>query len=145
MAEIRYPDVPEHLLEVGASFEQTYIPVLDFRGWRVAMLRHSDANDPAHFQQVERHNETNEVFILTAGQADLVICDDDAGQPIAPAVFAMQHNVAYNIQQSVWHNVVMTTDAHIILFERTDTTVENSNYAKLSADVVAGICEQFSI
>ena len=28
------------LVEVGASFAQAYAPVLDFDGWRVAMLRH---------------------------------------------------------------------------------------------------------
>ena len=55
--------IPGALLEVGMSFEQKYKPVLDFHGWRVAMLRHFDATAPETFYRVERHRETNEVFI----------------------------------------------------------------------------------
>ena len=138
------PAIPEHLLLVGESFAQTYQPVLDFHGWRVAMLRHFDVVAPETFHRVERHRETNEVFILTAGAADLIICDGD-GQPGEPwYVIPMRLNVAYNIQQSVWHHVAMSLDAHIILFERTDTTVENSDYAELPTDVVAAMKSKFT-
>ena len=136
--------IPEHLLEIGASFEHTYMPVLDFHGWRVAMLRHFDKLAPENFQEMERHRETNEVFILTAGQADLIICDGD-DKPTTPYTFPMELNVAYNIQQAVWHNVVMSADAHIILFERTNTAVENSDYALLEEDLYAEIKAQFSV
>src|SRR4051794_23699822 len=118
--------VPTRLMEIGESFEQTYKPVLDFHGWRVAMLRHNDAAVPENLYRVERHRETNEVFILTAGEADLIICDGDA-QPTRSYVFPMALNVAYNIQQAVWHHVLMSPDAHIILFERTNTSAENSD------------------
>jgi len=47
--------------------------VLDFHGWKVAILRHFDVVTPETFYRVERHWNTNEVFILTAGQADLII------------------------------------------------------------------------
>ena len=123
--------IPSELLEIGTSFEQKYQPVLDFEGWRVAMLRHCDDVDPEKFNQAERHNETNEVFILTVGTADLIICSghDD---PEDIYVINMVHNVAYNIPRSVWHHVLMSTDAHIILFERTNTGPDNSDYAKFT-------------
>ena len=44
----------------------------------------------------------------------------------------MEHNVAYNIPSYGWHHVIMSKDAHIILFERTETSAETSDYAKLS-------------
>lgn len=137
-------NIPQSLVEIGVSFEQTYKPVLDFHGWRVAMLRHCDAVVPETFYRVERHRNTNEVFILTAGKADLIILDGDQ-MPGTPFVFPMELNAAYNIQQSVWHHVVMTPDAHIILFERTDTSVENSDYAELPAAVVQHIKKQFTV
>ncbi len=133
--------VPTKLVEVGESFEQKYKPVLDFHGWRVAMLRHFDATAPENLHQVERHRKTNEVFILTAGEADLIVFDGDA-QPTRSYVFPMVHNVAYNIQQAVWHHVLMSPDAHIILVERTDTSVENSDYAELSPNVIRDIKAQ---
>jgi ureidoglycolate hydrolase len=135
-------NLPPRLVEIGSFFAEGYRPVLDFHGWRVAMLRYVDGLQPAAFSRVERHRETNEVFILTAGQADLIVCDGDTC-PGDAFVTAMEHNVAYNIGQSVWHNVVMSPDAHIILFERTDTTVANSDYAELSANQIAAISAQF--
>ena len=136
--------LPSRLVEVGAFFGEGYQPVLDFHGWRVAMLRSTASGNPEAFHRVERHRETNEVFILTAGEADLVVCDGDA-QPGEAFVTPMELNVAYNIGQSVWHNVVMSPDAHIVLFERTDTTVENSNYADLPPDQIATIAARFRV
>lgn len=125
-------EIPEGLLELGQYFSDGYKPVLDFHGWRVAMLRHSDFVTAKHLHQVERHRNTNEVFILTAGEADLILCD--AGDvPGNAYVLPMKHNVAYNIPDYGWHHVIMSKDAHIILFERTETSAATSDYAKLTA------------
>ncbi len=137
-------EIPPRLMEVGASFEQTYKPVLDFHGWKVAMLRHFDIVAPETFYRAERHWNTNEVFILTAGQADLILFDGDE-RPTQPYVFPMQLNVAYNIQQSVWHHVVMSPDAHIILIERSETGLATTDYAELAPEVVARLKQQFTV
>jgi ureidoglycolate hydrolase len=137
-------NLPPRLVEIGSFSGEGYRPVLDFHGWRVAMLRFIDGVQPEAFHRVERHRETNEVFILTAGQADLIVCDGDI-QPGQAFVTSMEHNVAYNIGQAVWHEVVMSSDAHIILFERTDTSGANTDYACLSADRIAAISAQFRV
>jgi hypothetical protein len=64
------------------------------------MPRSIDDNRPEVCRRVERLREANEVFILTAGQADLVVCDGDA-QPGEAFVTPMVLNVAYNVGQSV--------------------------------------------
>ncbi|HML22882.1 MAG TPA: hypothetical protein PKD09_14620 [Aggregatilinea sp.] len=132
---------PQHLVQVGLSFEQTYRPVLDFDGWKVAMLRYFDVVAPETFHRVERHWNTNEVFILTAGEADLIVMDGQ-DQPEQPYVIPMQRNVAYNIRQSVWHHVLMSRDAHIVLFERSETGPETTDYAELDPALLREICEQ---
>lgn len=137
-------EILARLVETGAYFDEGYRPVLDFHGWRVAMLRAKDDNQPETFYRVERHRETNEVFILTAGQADLIVCDGD-GEPGEWFVTAMEHNVAYNIGLGVWHHAVLSPDAHIILFERTDTSFANSDYAELPPDQIAAIAAQFRL
>jgi hypothetical protein len=119
--------LPGHLVEIGESFEQKYQPVLDFEGWRLAMLRHSEATDHSLFHQVERHNETHEVFILTDGEADLIIAGD-ALMPDQNFVFPMRRNVAYNILPGVWHHIVVSVDAHVIIFEKSNTSRNNSDY-----------------
>jgi hypothetical protein len=128
----------EDLLEVGQYFLDGYKPVLDFEGWRVAMLRYGEFVDAKTLHQVERHRETNEVFILTAGEADLILC---SGGTIPDKVYVlpMQQNVAYNIPAYGWHHVIMRQDAHIILFERTNTSRENSDYALLSPEQLDAI------
>ena len=136
--------LPQHLVQIGKSFEQTYKPVLDFHGWKVAMLRYFDVVAPETFYRVERHWNTNEVFILTAGEADLIIFDGDEA-PTEGYAFPMELNVAYDIQQSVWHHVVMSPDAHIILFERSETGLDTSDYAELHAEVVEGLRAQFTV
>jgi ureidoglycolate hydrolase len=120
-------EIPAHLVEKGESFLPKYEPVLDFEGWRVAMLRYFDPTEPTNFQKVERHNQTNEVFILTDGEADLIICENGP-IPGEAYVVPMKKNVAYNIGQSVWHHVVMSKDAHIILFEKSSVSRDNSDY-----------------
>jgi hypothetical protein len=53
--------------------------------------------------------------------------------------------VAYNVQQAVWHHVVMSEDAHIVLVERTDTSRENSEAVELPEEVVQKIRRQFTL
>lgn len=115
------------MLEIGESFEQKFKPVLVFDGWRVAMLRYSEATEKINFHQVEKHNQTYEVFILTEGYANLILCENGV-IPGKLYILPMKLNVAYNIPPSVWHHVIVSTDAHIIIFEKADTTRENSDY-----------------
>lgn len=136
--------IPAELVEIGESFAQRYQPVLDFHGWRVAMLRYCDHVDSGHLHRVERHRETNEVFILTAGSADLIVCEG-GDQPANARIFPMRLNVAYNIGQSVWHHVLMSEDGHIILFERTNTSLENSDYSELQPDVIQALLAQRTV
>ena len=125
--------IPPHLVETGESFEQKFKPVLSFEGWCLAMLKYSKATDRNFFHQVERHNQTNEVFILTNGKAELIICEN-GDVPGHAYIINMKLNVAYNIPPSVWHHVILTADAHIIIFEKSDTSRENSNYYELDSE-----------
>lgn len=52
--------LPQHLVQIGKSFEQTYKPVLDFHGWKVAMLRYFEVVAPETFYHVERHWNTSQ-------------------------------------------------------------------------------------
>lgn len=131
-------EFPARLVEIGRSFEQTYKPVLGFGGWKVAMLRHCEDVDVTNFQRIERHQNTNEVFILTAGHTDLIVFDGD-DVPSACYVASMEINVAYNVERSVWHQVVMAQDAHIVIFEREETSIETTDYKYLDADTIKNI------
>ena len=137
--------VPARLVEEASYFEDGYKPILDFHGWRVAVLRDTEDVRPEAVSRVERHRETNEVFILTEGQADLIIFDGGDQPAETPHVFPMELNVAYNIQDGVWHHCVLSEDAHIVLFERTNTSAENSDYAALTPAQIDLIQSKLSV
>ena len=144
MTEIIKEQALAHLVETCESFEQKFTPVLSIDGWRIAMLRHSKATDCNYFHQVERHNLTNEIFILTTGKADLIVAEN--GEiPGQLYIFPMKLNVAYNILPSVWHHAILSEDAHIIIFEKSDTSRENSNYFEFDEKTIGTISSNFSI
>ena len=65
--------------------------------------------------------------------------------PWIPYIIPMQLNVAYNVKRSVWHHVVLSEDAHMIIFEKADTSKENSEYKILNPDVQEKIREKIRL
>lgn len=127
-------DVPSNCVESGSCFEQKFLPVIVTGGWRVAVLRQCAGVMPGDIRRVERHNETDEVFILTLGRADLIILEEK-GNTHRPYVIHMEPNVAYNVKRSVWHHVNLSADGHIFLFEKADTSTGNSDYMMLDPGI----------
>ena len=119
------------LLEVGRSFAQTYQPVLNTGGWRVAMLRFFEVVDPARLERAERHRLTDEVFVLTCGAAQLLLFGR-GDTPQHPQVVSLEPQVAYNVRLGVWHHITLSPDAHLVIFERDDTGPQNTDYAALT-------------
>lgn len=134
-------EVPQYLLETGESFEQKYNPVLHFEDWMIAMLRQIEKTKYENLKQAERHNLTNEVFILTEGEADLVVFEN-GNNPGKEFVIPMKKSVAYNIPAGVWHLVIMNPEAHIILFEKSDTTRDNSDYYQFDESKITFLKEK---
>ena len=56
------------LLEICEFTGIGYQPIIDFSTWRVAILNYIDEIRPEKIEKMERHNETNEVFVLIKGR-----------------------------------------------------------------------------
>jgi hypothetical protein len=124
----------EKLLEIREYTGIGYKPLVDYGTWRVAILRYIDELIPERIAQVERHNETDEVFVLLAGQAILFMGEGD------PEVVKLQPQVMeagkmYNVKRGAWHTNVLSRDASILLVENCDTGTANSDYAPLNAEL----------
>jgi len=131
-------------IEIIPNIKECYAPLVDFESWRVAGLNHCDLVDIANLTRVERHLETDEVFLLTAGRAALIVerggeNETGAARGNPFEVIPMKPNTLYNIKKGIFHHVVMEKDASIILVENSDTAVENSEYKDLTADEVRAI------
>jgi hypothetical protein len=76
---------------------------------------------------LERHTTSDEAFVLMGGRAIMLVGDSspDASQvrPMELATFQ-----AINIKRSVWHGLLTSFDARLLIIENRDVTEHNSNY-----------------
>jgi hypothetical protein len=120
----------EKILEIRAFSGPGYQPVIDFGAWRVAILNYLDEIHPGKIDSMERHNQTDEVFVLQKGQGILFLGEgDEQIEKIHPQT--LEPGKIYNVKQSVWHTVVLSRDGSVLIVENRDTSRENSNYSLL--------------
>ena len=111
----------EHLVEIKSYEGEGYKPVVVFESWRVAVIRYAD-----RFSQVftiEKHFETDEVFVLVEGDATLCVKEDneDALIPVK-----MEIGKIYNVKKGVWHHITVSKDALVLVIENQNTGADNT-------------------
>jgi hypothetical protein len=124
--------IERECLGIHENLESGYRPLVDFEDWRVAVLNYIDEIHPDKLGYLERHLETDEVFVLLHGQAVLFLagCSSLPGDIVFEA---MQTGKVYNVRKSTWHTAVLTKDASVLIVENCDTARENSEYWDLSS------------
>lgn len=123
----------ETILEIKEFKGIGYLPMIDFGTWRVAFLRYIDELIPRNINRVERHRETDEVFVLLEGQAVLFMgMGDEQVEKLDPVV--MEPCKLYNVKQKAWHCCVLSHDATILLVENRNTGLTNTDYCALEDD-----------
>ena len=121
----------ERLLEIRDHQGEGYMPLVDFGSWRVAILRPEGPQRPRPGPSMERHLETDEVFVLTRGEGTIIIGGNGA-EPGDLAAQGMEIGKIYNVRKRVWHSVSLSPDAAVVIVENRDTVRENSEYAEIS-------------
>jgi hypothetical protein len=123
----------EQLLEIRDYDGEGYQALVDYGTWRVAILRFLDGLQPERQSSMERHTETDEVFVLTKGKG-MLIMGGNGGQidGIYPQV--MEIGRVHNVKRNAWHTVLLSRDASVLLVENCDTDKNNSEYADLSKE-----------
>lgn len=120
---------------------QGFQPLVYFGGWRVAILRAPEDAGAQGVDTMERHTQTDEVFVLTRGRGILLIGGKGAR---AEGVFpqSMEAGRIYNVRCNVWHAILLSQDASVLIVENGDTSPSNSQYVELGPeelDLVRGI------
>lgn len=124
-------DIKPELLEVKEFSGAGYQPLIDYGEWRVAELNYHEALLPENIASMQRHDETDEVFVLLAGRCILFIGEGDQ-QVNAIQAQDMQPYKFYNVRKSCWHTHTLSPDARVLIVENCDTTEENSPAIDLS-------------
>jgi hypothetical protein len=125
--------IPEHLLDVCTHSDEGYRPLVDFGTWRVAVLNFSDELRPENISAMQRHNDTDEVFVLLRGRCLLFVGEGDDRSISTIHAQPLALRTVYNVKKAVWHTHTLSPDAMVLVVENRDTTYDNSPFCLLSA------------
>ena len=132
--------LPESLIEIREYNGPDYQPLVDYQNWRVAIINHTPDLAPDKINRMQKHTETDEVFVLMTGRCILFIGE---GEESITKIYAvdMEPYKAYNIKRGVWHSHTFSEDARVLIVENRDTVVENSPFVPLSEEQCKTIVE----
>ena len=109
--------------------------VFENEKWTVGIKNWKPANDIPGIDNLERHNLTDELFVLIAGSCTLIFANETDGGLEFGAV-KMEPNKVYNIPATLWHNTVTQKDTKMILIEDSSPSNENSDILPLTPEQI---------
>lgn len=106
-----------------------YSRVVNNAKWTVASLNWAPRFEEENIVDLERHNLTDEVFVLLQGHATLLIGEKAERVEMQPLKY-------YNIRAGIWHNIFVSKDARVLIAENANTSRDNTDYLSLSTGKV---------
>ncbi len=101
--------------------------------WTVGIKNWKPENDSTGINCLERHNETDELFVLLAGSCTLLYANEQNGG-LTFGTVPMQPGKVYSIPATLWHNTVTRKDTKLVLIEDSNTGAANSDVLTLSRE-----------
>ena len=125
--------ISETLLGIRQFAEEGYQPLIDYGEWRVAFLRYIDELLPENISKMQRHDETDEVFVLLEGRCILFIGE---GNEQITQIHAqdMEPLRLYNVKRSCWHTHTLSEGTTVLIVENRDTADHNSPEIELDPE-----------
>ena len=125
--------LPESLIEILEHNGPDYMPLVDYQSWRVALMNYTADLTPEKINRMQKHTETDEVFVLMTGRCILFIGEGEDAVTNVHAV-DMQPYKLYNVKRGVWHSHTFSEDARVLIVENCDTVESNSPFVGLSVE-----------
>ena len=135
--------IPEFLIEIREHNQPDYMPLIDYQAWRVALMNYTADLLPEKINRMQKHTETDEVFVLLTGHCILFLGEGEESVTKVHAV-DMELYKLYNVKKGAWHSHTFSEDARVLIVENCDTADENSPFVGLSEDQckeVVGLAE----
>jgi hypothetical protein len=123
--------IPESLIEIREHNKPDYMPLIDHQSWRVALMNYTADYLPEKITRMQKHTETDEVFVLLTGHCILFLGEGNESVTKAHAL-DMELYKLYNVKKGVWHSHTFSEDARVLIVENRDTVFENSPFVGLS-------------
>lgn len=112
--------------------------VFENEKWTVGIKNWKPANDVTGIDCLERHNKTDELFVLVEGACTLAYANE-SNEGLEFGAVNMQPNKVYNIPATLWHNTITQKDTKMILIEDSNTSMNNSDILELDEEQIAKI------
>ncbi|KAB1438123.1 cupin [Candidatus Galacturonibacter soehngenii] len=109
--------------------------VFENEKWTVGIKNWKPANDVTGIDCLERHNQTDELFVLLEGSCTLIFANEINGEHQFEAV-KMEKNKVYNIPATLWHNTITKKDTKMVLIEDSNTSMDNSDILTLTKEQI---------
>ena len=106
-------------IEIYDYKDEGYERQMSYGEWTVALANYTDKWRRGNTTYIERHLETDEVFVLLMGEGSLLI-----GEEMREV--KMELGKVYNVTAGEWHQLVVSEDAKILIVENANTSSENS-------------------
>ncbi|MEG0512061.1 MAG: hypothetical protein RR653_05005 [Clostridia bacterium] len=123
---------PLPLLETYQHESEGIGGVIAFEEWQTCILNYLPRLAPERVMDMQRHTETDEVFVLLKGKVILFVADGRDAPHGELYATELQHGKAYRVKKNVWHTQTMSPDGKVLLVENRNTVVENSPRCPLS-------------
>ena len=107
--------------------------------WTVGIKNWKPANDITGISNVERHNTTDEMFVLVEGKCTLVFGNENASGGLDFEGVHMEKGKLYVIPKSLWHNTITEKDTKMFLIEDSNCSNQNSDVRDLSPEEIEAV------
>ena len=95
--------------------------------FKCAFITHSSAYGFGKVDQMKRHNNTDEIFVLLSGKAIILLLENERF-----AEYVLEQGSAYNVKQGTWHYLAVSEDARVFVTESADTDGTNTDVLSLT-------------
>ena len=106
-----------------------YLRLVNNAKWTLASLNWAPRFDESNLCELERHNLTDETFVLLQGKATLVVGEKAERIEMQPLKY-------YNVRAGIWHHILVSEDARVLVAENANTSKDNTEYLSLATGEV---------
>ena len=119
-------------LEVLNYTQEGYMPLVFSHDWQVALLNWEPGYHIKNLKEIERHKQTDEVFVLWRGRGAVIVIAENGLE-----VVDMRPGVVYNVTMGTWHCNLSSRDASWIIVENRDTHLHDTELRPLAEEELA--------
>ena len=106
-----------------------YRRIVNNAKWTLASLNWAPRFDESNVCELERHNLTDETFVLLHGKATLLVGEKADRVEMEPLKY-------YNVRAGIWHHIIVSEDARVLVAENANTSKDNTEYLSLATGEV---------